>query len=421
MYLKHIVRIVNLMLITLTVTVVSGCANLLDETVESVTPHEARPFVKPEVEQISVTGFDEFKDTLIKLIMIHETEAQILYHNYDGENVQAEVERASIEIMEHYPIGAYAVSNIIVNATRLVSYFEVDVVIEFSRSPEQIDSIVSIATERHLMAQLLIRISEYNEVAVIRTGMQMTEEEIAELVRVIYYQNPRRIIMLPFVTVETFPEEGNDRIYEIKFGYIESPSMMRLYGATLAEYVRENAVRVVRDSTGETLLTLAEYLIATTAYDEATAVTIFEHGARHFAATAFGALVRGSAVGEGFAMAFKALCDELEINSRVVLGVLDGKVHAWNIVYLDGDYYHIDVAMSVLNGLETAFLKTDADFEELGYIWDMENTVRCEGGLTLEDIKGPEEEPEDPEDPENPENPQDTANGTDEGEEINNE
>jgi hypothetical protein len=51
----------------------------------------------------------------------------------------------------------------------------------------------------------------------------------------------------------------------------------------------------------------------------------------------------------------------------------------------------------------------------------MENTVRCEGGLTLEDIKGPEEEPEDPEDPENPENPQDTANGTDEGEEINNE
>jgi len=99
----------------------------------------------------------------------------------------------------------------------------------------------------------------------------------------------------------------------------------------------------------------------------------------------------------------------LGFDCRVVLGLLDGRVHAWNIVFLEGAFYHIDVAMCVVNGLETAFLKTDADFEEM-YDWDMENTVRCEGELTLEDIIGPEEpddldDPDNPVDPDNPDNP----------------
>ena len=203
--------------------------------------------------------------------------------------------------------------------------------------------------------------------------------------------------MLPFVTVEMFPDEGVDRIYEIQFGYTESnPSMLQRYSEDLVSYVRRNAELAVGENDAEILLSLVNNLVESTTYDEGTARTIHMHGAQNFAATAFGALVNGSAVGEGFAMAFKALCDELGFDSRVVLGFYEGRIHAWNIVSLYGDYYHIDVAMSVLNGLETAFLKTDEDFEEF-YTWDWENTVRCEGELTLEDIIGPEE-PEDPDD-----------------------
>ena len=123
-------------------------------------------------------------------------------------------------------------------------------------------------------------------------------------------------------------------------------------------------------------------------FDEGAARTIHVHGAQNLAATAYGALVRGSAVGEGFAMAFKALADELGFDCRVVLGYHDGQVHAWNIISLYGDYYHVDVAMSRVNGIDTAFLKTDADFEKMLYTWDRENTVRCEGALTLDDIPG---------------------------------
>ena len=154
-------------------------------------------------------------------------------------------------------------------------------------------------------------------------------------------------------------------------------------------YVRQNAERALGETDAEILLSLVDNLMASTEFDEGTARTISIHGAQNFAATASGALVRGLAVGEGFAMAFKALCDELRFDCRVVLGYIDDRVHAWNIVSLDGDYYHIDVAMCVVYGLEAAFLKSDIDFEEL-YTWDRDNTVKCEGMLTLEDIIGME-------------------------------
>jgi len=386
----------------------TGCVNLLEGEKESISEHVTEPYVRPSIEQIAVSGYDEFFLTLLGLILDHETENQLIYHPLDGEDVQAEIQRACYVILNEHPIGAYAVADITVNAIRLVTYFEVDIVIEYKRTHEQLDSIITISTERYMRTQLLNIMSEHREEAIIRSNLRLSDEEITEFVRETYYQNPRRVVMLPFVTVETFPEEGVDRIYEVKFSYTESPSMLQQYSDQLLLYVRRNAANAVGETDAEILLFLVENLIASATFDEGTARTIHTHGAPNLAATAFGALVGGSAVGEGFAMAFKALCDELGFDNRVVLGYFDGRIHAWNIVSLEDNFYHIDVAMSAVNGLETAFLKTDTDFMEM-YQWDRENTVRCEGTLTLEDIIGPEE-PEEPDDPDNPRNPDDPEN-----------
>jgi hypothetical protein len=160
-------------------------------------------------------------------------------------------------------------------------------------------------------------------------------------------------------------------------------------------------------------------LIESITFDDRTAITIHAHGAQNLSATAYGAFVRDRAVGEGFAMAFKALTDELGLGNRIVLGYLDGLIHAWNIVNIYGEYYHIDVAMSALNGIETAFLKTDADFEEMLYTWDRENTVRCEGALTWEDVQRifESEEPDQVDDPDQADDPDQTDdNGSQTGE-----
>lgn len=58
--------------------------------------------------------------------------------------------------------------------------------------------------------------------------------------------------------------------------------------------------------------------------------------------TAYGVLVKGKAVCEGYAKAMKLLLDRVGIPCLIVAGTSKGSSHAWNIVCLDGEYYHVD-------------------------------------------------------------------------------
>jgi len=389
MFMQRLNRIIKtLAAVCLSAVILTSCVNFLEGSVESITEHHAAPYTRPPVEQVTVSDYDEFIKELIKLITEHETSSLLVYFSRDGEDVQSELERASEEILSKHPLGAFAVADITINATRIVTHYEVGVEIEYKRTKEQMDSIVNVSAEQGVLNHLLSIMSQYKEEAFFRSRLQLSEDDITRLVKVTYYQNPRRIVMLPIVTLELFPEEGEDRIYKIQFGYSESSSVLQRFGDLLDIYVQRNAEQVEGSTESEMILSLVNSLIESTIFDEGAARSIHIHGAQNLAATAYGALVRGGAVGEGFAMAFKALADELGFDCRVVLGHLDGQVHAWNIISLYGDYYHIDVAMSRVNGIETAFLKTDADFEEMMYTWDRTNTVRATGELTLDDIPG---------------------------------
>lgn len=46
---------------------------------------------------------------------------------------------------------------------------------------------------------------------------------------------------------------------------------------------------------------------------------------------------------KGYAQSFKLICDLMSIECQVISGQADGIEHAWNLVKLDGGYYHIDV------------------------------------------------------------------------------
>jgi len=381
--------------VTLSGIMLTGCVNLLEDYKETITDHQSIPYVRPPIEQISVSDYDEFIAVILDHIMEYVTDIHMLYYHPEEAYIQADIQRARHEIIYEHPIGAYAVAEITANTTRIVTHYEIDIQIEYKRTREQLDSIVNVSTEQAIRMQLLRKMSEHAEEAVFRSRLQLNEETIAELVRNTYYQNPRNVVMLPMITVETFPEEGSDRVYEIQFGYIESPGMLQHFGTLLTLYVQQNAELADGETESEVILSLVNNLIESTSFDEAAARTIHAHGVQNFAATAVGAFVRGTAVGEGFAMAFKALADELGFDCRVVLGDFDGLVHAWNIISLYGDFYHIDVAMCRVLGLETSFLKTDADLEEMLYTWDRENTVYCEGELTLEDILGDDDPGED--------------------------
>ena len=385
---EQLLRVLSIFILILLIAVAAtGCDGFLEVETFSETLHPLRPYVPQPEEHIEISNYNEMLEQLIGLVMQHDEKGKLYATNYSGD-VTADIGLACEEIRTHHPVGAYAVAAITGEAVRIVSVVEIDVSIEYKREKEQVDSIISISTLHYLRTELLSAMSDYREELVLRTSLFITEEQISEMITDVYYENPRKIVMLPVVAFETFPKDGAERIFELRFGNMEQASILRQYGESLAaSYVRRNAGLAVGDTDAEILVSLAENLIASTSFDEGTAQAISVHGAQNFAATAYGALANGNAVGEGFAMAYKALCDELSVECKIVLGYLGDMVHAWNIVRLNGYNYHVDVAMCAVNGIASAFMKNDKNLPE-NYMWEKEKTGICRGTLTYEEIVG---------------------------------
>ena len=84
--------------------------------------------------------------------------------------------------------------------------------------------------------------------------------------------------------------------------------------------------------------------------------------------TAYGALVDGKAVCEGYACAYFLLCREANLWCAYRDGVPEGTGHAWNMIKLDSGIYNVDVTWcDVIEPYREKwydnFVKTDADFE----------------------------------------------------------
>lgn len=67
------------------------------------------------------------------------------------------------------------------------------------------------------------------------------------------------------------------------------------------------------------------------------------------------AILAGSGVCQNYAELYKLLCDIAGINCRLEAGKVDGVSHAWNLVEIDGTWYHVD----------TTWADTNSDYEGL--------------------------------------------------------
>ena len=382
-------RLKIIILLTFAVLLVSalGCASILDDYVRIETVRVGTGLVRPIGDFSEASNFEELKLVILDIVEKFEDYGRILIYSYDGD-IHQDVRQVIYEILNNHPIGAFAVNDIVGEVSTIVTHFEVEINIEFNRSEQQMESIVMVDAVYQLEEYILHAMRAYEDELIIRTSMQeVTLESLEQLIWETYFNNPRHIIMMPSVGITVYPESGTDKIFEIHFGHMQPSVILGRRTITLIGSVVHNADAAVGESDAETLLTLVDMLIRASDFDEGTARIISEHGLQNPLATAFGALINGSAIGEGFAMAFKALCDELGIWNQVVLGEFDGMIHAWNIVYLNGNYYHIDVAMAAVYGIETVFLKNDIQFLFLGYSWNRAATPRAAGVLSYEEVR----------------------------------
>lgn len=103
-----------------------------------------------------------------------------------------------------------------------------------------------------------------------------------------------------------------------------------------------------------------DYLIETCTYDDEAVELHKIDQVRANEQNAYGALVEGTAVCEGYTRAFQLLCERLDVTCWVIQGQAsdftdEGNVnHIWNCVQLDGDWYHVDVTWDDYEGAPAA-------------------------------------------------------------------
>ena len=97
----------------------------------------------------------------------------------------------------------------------------------------------------------------------------------------------------------------------------------------------------------------------------------------------YGVLVKGVGICEGYAKAMKLIMDRLGIPCLYVAGYAGGEGHAWNIVALEGMYYHIDLTWNnplMADGSQSLrydyFNVTDEEIS-LSHTWDRQAYPAC--------------------------------------------
>jgi len=109
----------------------------------------------------------------------------------------------------------------------------------------------------------------------------------------------------------------------------------------------ETSLGLAEMNEAERVNTIYKFITSYVEYDEAAGKASLEGNPDNVAHTAYGALINGQAVCQGFACLFYAMCENAGLDARIISGTADNGrsigSHAWNMVKVDGEWYYCDV------------------------------------------------------------------------------
>lgn len=351
------------------VGVLSGCASFLDDTYVSMHTHNASDSSSGSSAAMVISTYEEMTAAILKMVENYSVYGVLRVYTYDGD-VESAVKEACMEVSNDTAVGAYSVYYMDSDVNKIVSYYEAQITITYKRSADDMKSIEDVSGTYTLNNVLKRSMQEYEASVAVRTSSpDITAEFVTEAVRSIYYDDPSCSVLMPEITVTEYPKGENDRIIEVTFAYQYLNSKLTSMSSELSEAVGSATATISSTDDLTTLHELCAMLSELCDYETEPTSPL--------SVTAYGALVKGKATDEGFAMAFKLLCDKMKVECTVVQGRFNSVDHVWNIVELDGICYHIDVSRYLEAGADV-FMKNDAEMSGT-YWWDTELYPACSG------------------------------------------
>ena len=362
----------------------TGCALLETEYTYS------EPYVdtldRDPGDAIEVRNYNMLKAAILDMINSRQESAELRFSSYNG-SVSDDLAAVSLEIKTANPLGAYAVDTLEYDTSRIVSYYIAEIQITYKVSAEQIRSIRSVNNETELDNYLHGEVLALSQpTAAVRVYLQQLDAEyIMRRIERICFDDPVGIPLPVRCEIRSFPNEGSNRIYELSLQYESTAQQREKMSQTLERTVNAIAAQLTAETPAQRALELAGIL---------SGGLTGESG--RYADSAYGALTEHSADSRGIALAYRALCAACDIPCTVVqgsIGAMGTEEHFWNLISLDGDYYHVDVSAFAADPAAVFLVSDDSLWGS--YIWNTDDYPACSGALRYADV-APQPESEEP-------------------------
>lgn len=309
--------------------------------------------------KISVDSLEGLSKAIISFIEKEEdTGAVIFSSNYPGDP-SADVSTVCKQIITRNPLCAYCVENIDYEIYKVLSTTETAIYITYAANAEPISSVIRLAYSGELKNTLTgILADGKRKAAILINHSDLSDTDIKDLIQNLYYSSPLCAPSEPSISITMFSDSANQRLYEIIFDYhitdeeyIKFLSDLETKLYVYPEFDRKGDLYEVIKATS---YILCHCELSSGAYEN----------------TAYSALFKGKADSKGLSLALISLCKDLGIECRLVYGQKAWQNHYWNLVRIEGNWYHVDLAECMLNGIESGFLLND-DGMWKNYRWNL--------------------------------------------------
>ena len=341
----------------------SGCGSLLTGEYLWEQPHYI-PSVPNSGQDIVASNFEELVCVITDAIEEGVETFTVSVAQYDRNTLHQDVDKATDVVCRTNPVAAYAVSNIFSQIGTSAGETVLLVQVRYLHDQTEIKKIQKVADNDEALAAIAEAMKNCDSGIVLR--IEHYEQQDFLLAIEAYSQvYPQFVMEAPQASANVYPETGDSRVLEIRFNYVNGRDALRdMQEQVLKLFDASVNIVSVTEKPREKYNQLYSLLVDRfQKYTIETSIT-----------PAYSLLLHGVGDSRAFAVIFSAMCREAGLTSYVVAGTKGGKLWYWNIVQVDGTYYHVDLLRS--KGEGNMRLLTDNIINE-GYVWDFSAYPAC--------------------------------------------
>lgn len=330
----------------------TGCSAMLQRPYSSSVEH-VEYTVTEDSSILRAETYRGLVDALLYFVNEHADQGVIRLYNYTTD-VEADLDTACLEVTQEDPLGAFAVADIAYEFSRIVSYYEVSVYLSYSRSLQEIETILPVTGSSAIRQKLKLAMAGFSPNLLLRVSyFPGDEDDLRAMAAQAYYDTPSAAFGMPEIQVSVYPDSGSQRIIDISLQWPDSQVTLR----QRSEELLQTAHQLLADhpaSNGQyTPYELTELL-------HQTAAPLDSGGA----SDPYSALTGETANQLAHALALELLFQLSGADATLVTGFAEVGDTCWLIVDTGDGYRHL------VFSAEGAALYTDLEMAGLGYLWN---------------------------------------------------